>query len=260
MSLLNDSQRAFARAVSKLVYCNPFLPERIESEREALGPEFVATEVVWHAQADEGHESPNATKLKDRVEVLANGLRQRLTRGVRAGAEDLRLYEDLALYFLYNRFEDDFYRAILDRKAVRGALPSTRGISPTFAAISASQTAHSPRRWSRPRSLPFSFRSAGPSISSSGTSLEARCQQPACGQPCGSRSSRATSSAIADPFIAACTTSLPSLSGHQEPARSLWPRRLAWLATFRSIPRSRPSRRISPSPYMPSTCQPSHPP
>ena len=40
MALLKPEERAFARAISCISYCNPFLPERIEHEKKALGDEF----------------------------------------------------------------------------------------------------------------------------------------------------------------------------------------------------------------------------
>src|SRR3712207_5094780 len=41
MLFSSPADAAFALTISRLAYCNPFLPERIEHERDALGPEFV---------------------------------------------------------------------------------------------------------------------------------------------------------------------------------------------------------------------------
>lgn len=41
MGLLSDTERDFAVAASHLAYVNPFLPERIEWERRAIGEEHV---------------------------------------------------------------------------------------------------------------------------------------------------------------------------------------------------------------------------
>ena len=49
---LTDDERAFAQAIRGLVYCNPFLAERIERERVALGHAFVAGDRVWNALGD----------------------------------------------------------------------------------------------------------------------------------------------------------------------------------------------------------------
>ena len=53
MAFLTTSERAFLRAIANLGYCNPFLPERIEYEREALGPDFVEAEAVWSLRVDD---------------------------------------------------------------------------------------------------------------------------------------------------------------------------------------------------------------
>ncbi len=115
MALMTGSERAFAQAISRLAYCNPFLPERIECEREALGPEFAAAGVVWHPRPDQEPENPNVAKINERVEALAERLREKLLQRERARPGEPELYEDLVLYLLYNRYEDDFYRLILDR-------------------------------------------------------------------------------------------------------------------------------------------------
>jgi hypothetical protein len=41
MSLLTPSEWAIAEAIASIGYTNPFLPERIELEKKALGTEFV---------------------------------------------------------------------------------------------------------------------------------------------------------------------------------------------------------------------------
>ena len=40
MPLFTPAERQFATAVGRLTHCNPFLPERIEWERVALGDDF----------------------------------------------------------------------------------------------------------------------------------------------------------------------------------------------------------------------------
>jgi transcriptional regulator with AAA-type ATPase domain len=110
VALLKHPERTFARALSSLAYCNPFLPERIEAERSALGSEFVPAETLWHA----GGVGPaaNLTKLHGRAEALAEQVRERLLRGLRADAGDLELYQDVVLYVLFCRYEDDFLRLL----------------------------------------------------------------------------------------------------------------------------------------------------
>ena len=41
MALLTAKDRRTAKGIAGLGYCNPFLPERVEMERTALGADFV---------------------------------------------------------------------------------------------------------------------------------------------------------------------------------------------------------------------------
>ena len=58
MSLLADRERSFTEAVSRLAYCNPFLPERNEYEKQALGAEFVEIGEVWHVGSETAGKNP----------------------------------------------------------------------------------------------------------------------------------------------------------------------------------------------------------
>jgi len=108
MSLLTETEQSFVDSVSRLAYCNPFLPERIEYERQALGAEFVDTGEVWHVGSDLDGRNPNVPRLNVRVEALAEDLRARLLTDRRVGKKEARLYRDLVIYLLYNRYEDLF--------------------------------------------------------------------------------------------------------------------------------------------------------
>ncbi len=103
MAFLSASERAFLRAVSQLAYCNPFLPERIECERAALGAEFVEGEPVWSLPVDQP-ERPRANvwRVVEKLEPLAEQLRARINADARE--EDLALYEDAVRHLLYQRY------------------------------------------------------------------------------------------------------------------------------------------------------------
>ena len=83
MAFLSARERAFLDDVSRLGYCNPFLPERVELERAALGPEFVEGEPVW-SRRDEDRPRANAWRVAERAAELIERLRPRLAEG--AGA------------------------------------------------------------------------------------------------------------------------------------------------------------------------------
>jgi hypothetical protein len=111
--LLQEAEREVVEAISRLVYCNPFTPERLALERQALGEAFTPFDVVWHAQVDPARDNPNVPRIRARAEELASILRSRLAPSSGAtDPADLELYRDLVLYLLYSRNEDRFLAAI----------------------------------------------------------------------------------------------------------------------------------------------------
>ena len=86
MAFLTQGERAFLQAVSKLGYCNPFLPERIEYEREALGADFRQAEPIWSLRvADPERPHVNILRITAKVETLVKKLRERLPGGAGEG-------------------------------------------------------------------------------------------------------------------------------------------------------------------------------
>ena len=126
MAFLNSNERGFLRAVSNLGYGNPFLPERIQYEREALGRDFREAEPVWSMRVhDPDRPHDNILKIMERVETVVRTLRDRLAPGTTAAREDVVLYEDAALFMLYHGYRDHFSEAILralDEKRVPGRI------------------------------------------------------------------------------------------------------------------------------------------
>src|SRR5260370_13253193 len=112
MPFLSRSERAFLRAVSQLIYCNPFLPERIACEGAVLGADYVEGEAVWSLPVDQP-ERPRANvwRIVERLEPLAGQLRGKLGATAQVGAEDLTLYEDAILHLLYQRYYPRFVAA-----------------------------------------------------------------------------------------------------------------------------------------------------
>ncbi|MCA8961598.1 MAG: sigma-54-dependent Fis family transcriptional regulator [Planctomycetes bacterium] len=106
MSIFEPGEREFAEAASGIAYCNPFLPERLEWERKALGEDFQASDTIWHPRTDPLSAFPNVDTLSARATQIADAAATRLRGGARPSARDLRLYEDLALFTLYHEFED----------------------------------------------------------------------------------------------------------------------------------------------------------
>jgi len=114
MPLFTAADRHFAQAVADLSHCNPFLPERIELERAALGDEFEETSAVWSKHGDWQRERQNVIRLNERTDRLVAHLRERLVRGDKASASEFNLYEDLVNYLLYQRYRQPLAEAITE--------------------------------------------------------------------------------------------------------------------------------------------------
>src|SRR5580658_2670610 len=95
MGIFSDSERRFLTAVARLGYSNPFLKERIELERTALGKQFVPGEAVWSASVtDPEAKRPNVVRLQARLEPIAESLRERL--GAKASADSASVTADIS--------------------------------------------------------------------------------------------------------------------------------------------------------------------
>jgi transcriptional regulator with AAA-type ATPase domain len=114
---LSDSERRVAGAVAALAIGNPFLPERIENERRALGRRFQRLTRIWHEGADIDALNPNVERLSELVEELAPRLRERLAAGARAGRAELEAYQGLVFYLLYYRSLPAFVERIEQAKS-----------------------------------------------------------------------------------------------------------------------------------------------
>jgi len=102
-AFLSSAERAFLQAVRGVAYSNPFLPESLEYERQALGDEFERDQLVWSFRVDDPEASGNRSRIAGRLETLLPVSRQRLAEGATATADDLRRYEDAVLFLLFYR-------------------------------------------------------------------------------------------------------------------------------------------------------------
>ena len=112
MALFTNQQRSFADAVSRLTFCNPFMPTRIELERQALGDAFVDAPLVWSLQPRDDDDRPNLVRLVEQVGPRVETLREHLQSKDAVSPDDLALYEDLAVFVLYHRYREDFHKTI----------------------------------------------------------------------------------------------------------------------------------------------------
>lgn len=111
MAWLREGERRFLEAVSGLCFCNPFLPERIDWERRALGRAFDEPSDVWSRHPGEDATRPNVLRLREQVRRMVRGLRTRVldvAGGQEADQRERQLYVDLVAYHLYDELRDQF--------------------------------------------------------------------------------------------------------------------------------------------------------
>lgn len=107
---MSGEERELASHLSELARCNPFLPERIERERDVLGDRFEEVSLVWSKRLD--RENPNVVKIAERAESLAMTLRAHLVEGREPRPDDGQLYQEVVFYLLYDRFEAELAAAM----------------------------------------------------------------------------------------------------------------------------------------------------
>ncbi len=109
MGCLTSRERKAAKALAAIGYCNPFLPERVELERQALGRTFIPYDLVINrpAETELARIFPNMRRMRQRAVELANKMRNFLLSQTSAEQADLTLYENLVLYVLYSRYDSN---------------------------------------------------------------------------------------------------------------------------------------------------------
>ena len=135
MGLLTSDELAFARALSHLAFAtNPFLPERIEGERAALGSDFLPAGTLWDS-SDAPAPSANLRMLAERADAVTRHAMQRLAHGVRPTADEREPYEDLALYLLFARYAENFFGLIPEGRPPAGAVAFYRSFARDLAEL-----------------------------------------------------------------------------------------------------------------------------
>jgi len=127
--LFCEDEKKLAVAIGDLAVTNPFLEDRVRAEQRVLRDAFVAGQRVWAVEANLLGDNPNLALLQERAEALATRARERLAAGARPRADEQLIYEELALYVLFYRYDKAFYDHIVgavDPDADAAPLPPYR--------------------------------------------------------------------------------------------------------------------------------------
>ncbi len=116
MALLPMDEWRTAEALAAIPFVNPFLEERVELERTALGPRYLGVGPVMMLRpgrtGDEMY--PELPALRERSEDLYAKLRRQLDSGRVATPKELQVYEGLALFLIYLLFLKEFQSLLAD--------------------------------------------------------------------------------------------------------------------------------------------------
>ena len=97
--MFSSEQAEFAKTISEIINCNPFLPRRIELERKALGKRFVEKNANWNLHASEHQETENLTLMQKIAEDIISDC---LSSDASFNETTRPLYLDLVRFVLFN--------------------------------------------------------------------------------------------------------------------------------------------------------------
>lgn len=106
MGVLSTAEWNIAEAIASIGHTNPFLPERLELEKRALGKAFVKTQRVVQFRPDRSLPDlfPNIAPMREVSERLLAKIRSKLCDGDELSKREWEIYESLAYYLLYSRY------------------------------------------------------------------------------------------------------------------------------------------------------------
>ena len=120
MTILKPEEHTFLSSVAQVSYANPFLPERIDYERQALGAEFDESHANWNLLGDdpETHQI-NTTRIAQRAYPIIAGFQAQMKKEVAAAVPEIELYEDTVLFLLFYNYAQRFKESIVNPKKGR---------------------------------------------------------------------------------------------------------------------------------------------
>jgi len=119
-SLFDGADRRFGAAIRAMTASNPFLPERIAAEREALGPEFEERGADWNTRPPTATLNRNSDRLIVRCREVIDRARAAWPRDGRVDTAEAAMYESMVGFWLYQTYAARFDAVILSAMDGRG--------------------------------------------------------------------------------------------------------------------------------------------
>lgn len=104
--MFSSEQRKFAQTISEIINCNPFLPQRIKLERQALGKEFIEENANWNLHPSQHQATVNLERMHVMAEEILSSCRNAGTK--QFDEKNAPLYLDLVRFVLFNVHSDAF--------------------------------------------------------------------------------------------------------------------------------------------------------
>jgi DNA-binding NtrC family response regulator len=129
MPIFSTSDQRFAADVSRLSHSNPFLVERIDAERKALGRGFDEAHAVWNLTPDQRYNHPNVDRLIERSARTMKRCHERLEHGQEFSAGEQELYVDLLLFVVFHHHRRTLDSLISDASGAQSAGNAYRALA-----------------------------------------------------------------------------------------------------------------------------------
>lgn len=111
MTLFKKTELERVRTIAELNYTNPFLTRRIELIRKLLGDSYVHHGDVWSEKPGQSGRG-NLRQLQQVTNELAESAIERIREGGRVAEDELEEYEGLMIYYLFEKYREDFAKLI----------------------------------------------------------------------------------------------------------------------------------------------------
>lgn len=112
-SILSDPEKSLLNAVGRLIFTNPFTPERLRLEEQLLGHK--RPESVWNMHSLGTEYDHDIDALAGLAEHWSNELRRRAAAATKLSPSDCEILEAVVLYHLFEKYREPMTEGMLNR-------------------------------------------------------------------------------------------------------------------------------------------------